>query len=90
MPLEVHASFSRDQDHKVYVQDAIRQHSESVFRLLHEDDGLVYVCGSSGKMPQAVRAALVDAFIGHGMEHQAANRYLEGMEKEGRYKQETW
>ncbi len=90
MPLEVHAAFSRDQNHKVYVQDLIRQQSESVFRLLHESDGLVYVCGSSGKMPQAVRAALIDVFVERGMEQQAAKGYLEAMEKEGRYKQETW
>lgn len=88
--LEVHAAFSRDQNYKVYVQDRIREQSESVFRLLHEANGLVYVCGSSGKMPQAVRAALIDVFIKHGMHQDAADSYLETMEKEGRYKQETW
>lgn len=90
MPLEVYAAFSRDQNQKVYVQDLIRQQSESVFRLLHEADGLVYVCGSSGKMPQAVRAALTDVFVERGMDQEAANRYLEDMAKGGRYKQETW
>lgn len=88
--LEVHAAFSRDQDRKFYVQDRIREQSESVFRLLHEAKGLVYVCGSSGKMPQAVRAALINAFVQHGMHQDAADSYLETMEKEGRYKQETW
>lgn len=90
MPLKVHAAFSRDQRHKVYVQDLIREQSESVFRLLHDEIGLVYVCGSSGKMPKAVRAALADVFVERGMDQEAANKYLEGMEKEGRYKQETW
>lgn len=90
IPLVVHAAFSRDQDRKVYVQDRIREQSESVFRLLHEANGLVYVCGSSGKMPQAVQAALIDVFIKHGMHQDAAESYLEDMEKEGRYKQETW
>ena len=91
MPLTVHPAFSRDQDHKVYVQDLIRQHSDSVYRLLHDGGGLVYVCGSSGKMPQAVRAALVDVFRKRGGRDQKdAESYLEAMEKEGRYKQETW
>ena len=91
MPLTVHSAFSRDQDHKVYVQDLIRQHSDSVYRLLHDGGGSVYVCGSSGKMPQAVRAALVDVFRERGGRDQKdAESYLEAMEKDGRYKQETW
>jgi len=91
MPLEVHTAFSRDQDQKEYVQDLIQRESNSVYTLLYEDDGLVYVCGSSGKMPHAVRASLVDAFVKQGnMNPQAATKYLEDMEKEGRYKQETW
>lgn len=91
MPLTVHPAFSRDQGHKVYVQDLIQQNSQSVYRLLHDGGGLVYVCGSSGKMPQAVRAALVDIFRERGaMDRKDAEGYLEAMEKEGRYKQETW
>ena len=91
MPLIVLPAFSRDQEHKVYVQDLIRQHSDSVYRQLHDGGGLVYVCGSSGKMPKAVRAALVDVFKERGgMDQRDAEGFLEAMEKEGRYKQETW
>lgn len=89
MPLQVHAAFSRDQQQKSYVQGLIREQSDSVYRLL-EQNCLVYVCGSSGKMPQAVRAALVDVFVLNGLARAAAEQYLERMEKEGRYKQETW
>jgi len=62
-----------------------------VFRLLHDSEGIVYVCGSSGKMPQAVRVALTEVFkqCGH-MPQRTAEEYLQLMEKEGRYKQETW
>lgn len=89
--LEVYPAFSRDQTSKIYVQDQIRKQSKQVYSLLHEAGGLVYVCGSSGKMPQAVRAALVDVFLEHGPMDQAdAIKYVEDMEKEGRYKQETW
>ena len=91
MDLEVHPAFSRDQGQKVYVQDLIRKQSETVYSLLHDAGGLVYVCGSSGKMPQAVRAALVDVFKEGGrMDQSTADKYLEVMEREGRYKQETW
>ena len=89
--LEVFTAFSRDQAKKVYVQDVIRQKSNLVFRLLHEAKGIVYICGSSGKMPQAVREAIIEAFQNEGaMERDAAEAYLLSMEQEGRYKQETW
>ncbi|KAL8935389.1 MAG: hypothetical protein Q9216_005450 [Gyalolechia sp. 2 TL-2023] len=91
MPLKVFAAFSRDQKTKIYIQDILKQQSEMVYRLLCLQNGLVYVCGSSGKMPQAVRAALVDDFRNGGdMDRDAAEHYLQAMEKEGRYKQETW
>ncbi|KAE8149981.1 hypothetical protein BDV25DRAFT_129915 [Aspergillus avenaceus] len=93
--LEVFAAFSRDQKQKVYVQDIIREKCSLFFNLLHESSGSVYVCGSSGKMPQAVREALTEAFQ-HGGEpggqrfsREEAEEYLLGMERTGRYKQET-
>lgn len=91
MPLQVLPAFSRDQGQKIYVQDLINQHSTEVFRLLHDLGGTVYVCGSSGKMPIAVRNALIMAFQRSGsIDHQSCEEYLLQMEKEGRYKQETW
>lgn len=91
MPLQVFTAFSRDQATKIYVQDLIKKNSAAVFRLIDQFKGIVYVCGSSGNMPRAVRASLVEAFkISGGLEQAAADAYLLGMEKEGRYRQETW
>jgi len=91
MGLQVFTAFSRDQKQKVYVQDLIREQAELVYRLLHQQSGMVYICGSSGRMPQAVREALIEVFERRGpMERAAAESYLLTMEKEGRYKQETW
>ena len=91
MPLTVLPAFSRDQGHKIYVQDLIRQHADSVHSQLRDDGGVVYVCGSSGQMPKAVRAALVDVLRERGgMDEGKAEEFLAGMEREGRYRQETW
>ena len=91
MNLQLFVAFSRDQDEKFYVQDLIKQQSKLVFRLLHEHHGIIYVCGSSGKMPQGVRASLVEVFKHSGnMDQKAAEDYLQEMERHGRYKQETW
>ncbi|KAL2802220.1 hypothetical protein BJX63DRAFT_415647 [Aspergillus granulosus] len=94
--LQVLTAFSRDQQKKIYVQDVIRENSKLVFKLLHDKGGAVFVCGSSGRMPEAVREALTEAFQygGNAESHQFSRReaeeYLVGMEKTGRYKQETW
>lgn len=91
MPLKVYTAFSRDQKAKLYVQDVLVQQAELVYDLLHSQCGMVYVCGSSGKMPKAVRIALVNIFQSKGkMEESVAEDYLQTMEKQGRYKQETW
>ena len=92
--LHVLTAFSRDQRHKIYVQDLIREDFKLFYELLHNRDGSVYICGSSGRMPQAIREALIESFE-HGAgtgeyNRQAAEEYLLGMEKNGRYKQETW
>jgi sulfite reductase alpha subunit-like flavoprotein len=73
------------------VQDLVRKQSEQVYDALANKNGVVYICGSSGKMPQAIREALIEVFQQHGeMERDDAEAYLVGMEKSGRYKQETW
>lgn len=92
--LHVLTAFSRDQRHKVYVQDIIREDFRLYYELLHNRNGSVYVCGSSGRMPQAIREALIESFE-HGpgtgeFNRQAAEEYLLGIERIGRYKQETW
>jgi sulfite reductase alpha subunit-like flavoprotein len=60
--LRVMTAFSRDQRQKIYVQDRIRENSSLFFRLLHNQAGSVFICGSSGSMPQAVRGSLIECF----------------------------
>ncbi|KAF2277740.1 NADPH dependent diflavin oxidoreductase-like protein 1 [Westerdykella ornata] len=91
VPLDVFAAFSRDQREKVYVQDLVRKQGQRVYDALANKGGFVYICGSSGKMPQAVREALIEAFQTHGqLSREDAEAYLAAMEKSGRYRQETW
>lgn len=91
VPLEVFAAFSRDQRQKVYVQDLVRQQSGKVYDAVVNKSGILYICGSSGKMPQAVREALIEGFQEHGeLSREDAEAYLVALEKGGRYRQETW
>lgn len=42
-------------------------------------------------MPQAIREALIEGFQEHGnLDREGAEAHLVGMEKAGRYRQETW
>lgn len=69
----------------------LRRQSALVFSHLYHKSGVLYICGSSGRMPQAVREALIEAFQQHGeMSREGAEAYLIAMEKTGRYRQETW
>jgi sulfite reductase alpha subunit-like flavoprotein len=91
--LRVCTAFSRDKDEpRSYVQDQIRQHASAIYRAVHDLDGRIYVCGSSGNMPKGVREAFLDVLVERSasMTREEAEAHLDGMEKAGRYKQETW
>lgn len=89
--LKVFTAFSRDQKGKRYVQHVLREHGREVYDALVERRGVLYVCGSSGRMPAAVREALVGVVAeieDRGAE--AAENVVERLEKEGRWREETW
>lgn len=67
-------SFSRDQPTKFYIQDRIREHAELVFGMIVKQGATVVVCGSSGAMPKAVRAALVDVLVDQGCKREEGGR----------------
>lgn len=86
-------AFSRDQSKpRQYVQDQIRANAGKVFEALVLRNGKVYICGSSGNMPKAVRESLIDVLMesDEGQTREGAEEFLKHMEKNGRYKQETW
>ena len=91
---EVMTAFSRDQKEKIYVQDVVRREGKRLVELIKKY-GVVYVCGSSGNMPKAVKEAFVSALLEFGGpeidgRREQAERWLEEMEKAGYYIQETW
>ena len=104
--LKVFPAFSRDQKQKFYVQDQVRMQANRLHSLLMDRKTVVIVCGASGQMPKAVRQALVEVIrhfpsvVAQHQEHavngnvqmsvSAAEQFIATMEKEGRYKQETW
>jgi sulfite reductase alpha subunit-like flavoprotein len=91
--LKVLTAFSRDQREKVYVQDVIKENAELMYRLLVVEKGFFYLCGSSGRMPAAVREAVTEAFVigsQRRMNREVAEEMVKTLDKERRWKQETW
>ncbi|KAI0915055.1 hypothetical protein F4823DRAFT_570710 [Ustulina deusta] len=66
LDINVVTAFSRDQTSKIYVQDRLLEYSEEVCKLLRKDCAIC-LCGSSGKMPEAVRLALYDCMVKGGI-----------------------
>lgn len=85
--LKVFPAVSREEGYKhKYVQDYLFAEKAMVGRLM-VDGAIVFVCGSSGKMPTQVRLTLVEILRDFVPDPE---HYLLDMENQGRYIQETW
>lgn len=83
-------AFSRDQAHKVYVQDKLREHGRTLFDWL-EGGAHLYVCGDATRMAKDVHAALLDAIATHGGKSaEDANDYLNTLQSQGRYSRDVY
>jgi len=89
--LQLRVAPSRDQDHKIYVQDDIRENKELVCDFLFSRGGSLLISGSSGKMPSGVRRAVEDVLseTNHWSAVDASH-FVSEMEVAGRWMEETW
>ena len=82
-------AFSRDQAHKVYVQDRLRERGRDLYDWLQAGAHL-YVCGAIA-MGRDVHAALRDIVAAHnGGDDEAAADYLTRLQAEGRYARDVY
>jgi sulfite reductase (NADPH) flavoprotein alpha-component len=83
-------AFSRDQRHKVYVQDHMREHGAQLWAWL-EDGAHFYVCGDATRMAKDVDRALRDIVATHGgMDEERAAAYVEKLAAEKRYSRDVY
>ncbi len=78
-------AFSRDGPKKVYIQHKMLEDSEALAQMLHDDEGVFYLCGPTWPVPD-VYEALVNALVKYkGSDPIKAGEYLESLKEEERY-----
>ena len=87
---DVQCAFSRDQEHKIYVQHRMQENAAELWRWI-DAGAYFYVCGDALKMAKDVDAALrmiVQEQSGRSAEE--ANAYVEQMKADKRYKRDVY
>jgi sulfite reductase (NADPH) flavoprotein alpha-component len=83
-------AFSRDQSHKSYVQDRLREQGAELYAWL-QNGACLYVCGDSVHMAKDVHAALVDVIATHGKQSpDDAKAWLNELLQQGRYARDVY
>lgn len=83
-------AFSRDQAHKIYVQDRMRETGELFWSWL-QNGAHVYVCGDAKRMAKDVDAALLDIVQKYGqMSPETAADYVKNLRQNARYQKDVY
>ncbi len=83
-------AFSRDNGHKIYVQDRMMEQAQHLWSWL-QDGASVYVCGDASRMAKDVRATLCRIAQEQGtMSAQAAEEYVGALREQHRYHQDVY
>ncbi|TQI78895.1 sulfite reductase (NADPH) alpha subunit [Serratia fonticola] len=83
-------AWSRDQAHKVYVQDKLREQGAEVWRWIQEG-AHIYVCGDANRMAKDVENTLIALVAEHGgMDTEQADEFLSELRLERRYQRDVY
>jgi sulfite reductase (NADPH) flavoprotein alpha-component len=83
-------AFSRDQDHKVYVQQRMLEQAPLLFEWLQRG-AYLYVCGDARQMAEGVQQTLLQIIAQHGnMDAATARQYLVKMRQDKRYQRDVY
>jgi len=83
-------AFSRDQDHKVYVQDRMMEHSRTFWQWLQEGAS-IYVCGDASRMAKDVHASILKIAAKEGrMSSEGAEEYVAHLKEHHRYHRDVY
>ncbi len=87
---KIDLAWSRDQDHKVYVQDKIRDNAEELWNWLDEGAHF-YVCGDATYMAGDVEKELLNMIQKFGgYDSEGAQAYLKQLKDDHRYQRDVY
>jgi sulfite reductase (NADPH) flavoprotein alpha-component len=86
----IDTAFSRDQAHKIYVQDRMNENAAEIWKWL-EEGAEFFVCGDAKRMAKDVDATLRKIVQEQGgKDVDAANEYIEKLKSDKRYKRDVY
>jgi len=87
----LHCAFSRELDHKVYVQHKLLENKEEVWSLLSERSGYFYLCGEASRMAKDVHRTLHEiAEKVSGESGSKVEQMIKSLNDQGRYQKDIW
>ncbi len=87
---QLDTAFSRDQEHKVYVQDLMTRNAKQLWAWL-EEGAFVYVCGDAFRMAKDVDKTLHSIVETQGsMSHDDAKNYMQQLRDHRRYQRDVY
>ncbi|CNL22113.1 sulfite reductase subunit alpha [Yersinia enterocolitica] len=83
-------AWSRDQAHKIYVQDKLREQGAELWSWIQQG-AHIYVCGDANRMAKDVEQVLLDVVAEHGaMDTEQADEYLSELRLARRYQRDVY
>ncbi|MFD2096409.1 assimilatory sulfite reductase (NADPH) flavoprotein subunit [Corallincola platygyrae] len=87
---KIDLAWSRDQAHKIYVQDKIRENGAELYAWL-ERGAHFYICGDASRMAKDVHEALIAVVAEHGGKSQEdAEAYVSDLRRAKRYQRDVY
>jgi sulfite reductase (NADPH) flavoprotein alpha-component len=87
----IDCAFSRDQAHKIYVQDRMLENAAEIWKWIDGEGAHFFVCGDARRMAKDVDAALRKIVQDQGgKDADAANEYIEKLKSDKRYKRDVY
>ncbi len=87
---KIDLAFSRDQDHKIYVQDRLRENADELMTWI-DGGAVLYVCGAKDPMSKDVDKALTDIIAkSKSLSDEAAADFLADLEENNRYLKDVY
>ncbi|CNJ94806.1 sulfite reductase subunit alpha [Yersinia aldovae] len=83
-------AWSRDQAHKIYVQDKLREQGAELWDWIQQG-AHIYICGDANRMAKDVEQVLLDVVALHGaMDAEQADEYLSELRLARRYQRDVY